>query len=828
MRDLVDQTRLEVGYAFRGLRRSPGFTVTVILTLALGIGANAMMFGIVDRLLYRPYPYMHDPSSVHRVYWRFWRRGSQVTRSDTEYPRYLDLQRWTTSFSQYAAFTNRVLAVGTGDASRERMVGAVSATFFDFFDASPVLGRFFAADEDVPGRAADVAVLGYDFWKGALGGRDVRGEVLQVGNTRATIIGVAPRGFVGVNDVIAPAVYIPITTYARNEADPRTAQTFDKRYAWRWLEVMVRRKAGIARDVATADATQAALRSWQADRALDPSLATVDVARPDAVVSALKVGAGPSPSLEAKTTLWVTGVAVMVLLVAGANVTNLLLARTLRRQREMAVRLALGVSRRRLVAQGLIETTGLALAGGAAGVVVAQFVGPIIQRLLAGADVIVIDAAADGRTLFVSLGVAVVIALSTGLAATLLSGRGDLTGILRAGTRGGVVQRSRARTGLLVAQAALSTALLVGAGLFVKSLREVESMPVGYDTKSVVVATRHLRGTLDAQATAAIRERLLEAARAVPGVELASWTMTLPFAITNSTALFVPGIDSVARLGQFTYQAATSDYFGVMGTRIIRGRGFDRQDRPGAPRVTVVSDGMARLLWPAGNAIGQCVRVFADTMPCATVVGIAEDIVQDDLAATQRLHYYLPIDQFWPNAGSTLLMRVRGEPALHLESVRRALQRVMPGSSYVTVTTMASLVDGARRSWKLGALMFVAFGALALVVSAVGLYGVIAYDVEQRMHEMGVRIALGARASDVLGLVMRRSLGVAGLGVAIGLGLAIATAHWVQPLLFRASATDPVIYLLTSTLLGLVAVGASAAPSMRATRANPNSVLRSD
>jgi ABC-type antimicrobial peptide transport system permease subunit len=237
---------------------------------------------------------------------------------------------------------------------------------------------------------------------------------------------------------------------------------------------------------------------------------------------------------------------------------------------------------------------------------------------------------------------------------------------------------------------------------------------------------------------------------------------------------------------------------------------------------------MARVLWPGKEALGQCMRVGADTMPCTTVIGIAEDAIQGSLTDDKRLHYYLPIDQFRPAEGFALLLRMRGDAASQVERVRKALQTVMPGESYVTVRPMQELVDDRRRSWRLGATMFVAFGALALLVAAVGLYGVITYNVAQRMHELGVRIALGAQARDVVRLVVGQGIRFAVAGVGVGLGLALLAARWIQPLLFRQPARDPAIFGGVGALLILVAALASALPALRATRADPNSALRSD
>ena len=823
---LLDELAQDLRYTFRALRKSPGFAAAVILTLGLGIGANAAMFGVVDRLMFRPYAYLHDPASVNRVYLRSTYRGTTTTFWNTEYTRYLDLKRWTTSFDLWSGFANRPMAVGLGDASRERPVAAVNATFFKFFDARPALGRFFVAAEDTTPVGANVAVLGYGFWQSEYGGRNVLGQVLQVGNVPATIIGVTPEGFAGVTDNDPPAVYIPITTYAGSNPTERKNPRYYTRYNWGWMEMMVRRKPGVTVEQASADLSQAYTRSWNAERAIDASLTPLEIAKPAAIAGAMKVGAGPEPSLEARTARWVTGVAAIVLLIACANVANLFLARALRRQREIAVRLALGVTRRRLLVQTLTESLLLSLLGSIAGLVVAQWGGVGIRRLLITSDHASLDVLTDWRTLGVAIAVAMVAGVLTGLAPALLSGRGDLTRALRAGVREGTHQRSRTRGALLVLQGALSVVLLVGAGLFVKSLQHVKAMRIGYDAEPVLLASRNMRGMdMDDSARTRLGRELLAAAQAIPGVEAATYVTSVPFWSTMSTDLFVPGIDSVRRLGRFTYQIATTDYFRTMGTRIVRGRGFAAEDRATAPRIGVVSESMASVLWPGKDAIGQCMRVHADTMPCTTVVGIAEDIVQNDLTTNKRYQYYVPMEQDGRD-GFALLLKMHGNVAAQQETVRKSLQKAMPGQSYVTVKPFAEIVDGQRRSWRMGATMFVAFGVLALVVAAVGLYGVIAYNVTQRMHELGVRMALGAQASDIRRLVVSKGVRFAGAGVVLGIVLALAASRWIEPLLFQQSAKDPVVYTLVASVLLAVALVASAVPARRAAQADPNSALR--
>ncbi len=815
-------------YAIRGLRKSPGFTATVVLTLGLGIGANAAMFGVIDRLMFRPYPYLKDPSRVSRVYLQWNDRERTRYDSWTEYTRFLDFKKWSSSFDLYAGVSGGDQAVGSGNASRERPVAAVSAAFFDFFDVRPVLGRFFLPAEDVTPRGAPVVVLGYAFWQAEFGGRNVIGETLQVRNIPCTIIGVAPKGFVGIPEDRPPALFLPITTYAGYEPNQRDGLTYFTTYNWGWMSVLVRRKPGVSGSAASADLSQAYLRSWNAERVLEPQMTPAELARPKAIAGAVKIAAGPGAGLESKTLLWVTGVAVIVLLIACANVTNLMFARVIRRQREFAVRLALGVSRGRLLAQSLTESLVLAGIGCIAGVAVAQWGGAALRKLFIR-DGTSLDVVTDWRTLAVAGSFALAAGVLTAIGPALLAVRGDLAGTLKAGAREGTYHRSRTRSTLLVLQGALSVILLVGAGLFVRSLDHVRAMRMGYDAEPVLIADRNLRGTpMDDSSQVLLARRVLETGQAIPGVEHAAWVSSIPFWSSSSTSIFVTGIDSVRRLGRFTYQTATPDYFRTMGTRILRGRPFSAADRAGAPRVVVVSEAMGRALWPGKDAIGQCLRVSADTMPCTTVIGIAEDAIQRDLLTERHFHYYLPINQFSPAGGFALLLRMRGDPAGQVESVRKALQAVMPGESYVTVRPMHELVDRQRRSWRVGATMFVAFGVLALLVAAVGLYGVITYNVAQRMHELGVRIALGAQSADVVRLVVGQGVRFAVAGVALGLTLAWLAARWIQPLLFQQSAQDPATYGMVAALLLAVALLASALPALRATRADPNSALRSD
>jgi predicted permease len=818
----------DLRYAVRGLRTRPGFAIAVITTLALGIGANAAMFGIVDRLLFRPPARMIDPSTAHRVYFFQTIRGEERVCCGSQYARFQDVAKHTTSFTHVAGYTRRDLAVGVGDAAREMSIGVISANFFAFFDAPPVLGRYFNANEDQTPEGTPVTVLSHAMWQTEYGSRrDVLGGTMQIGPIVYTIIGVAPPGFEGLWSDKPPVAYIPITSHASAMGITSQTGSWWTTYSWGWMSTLVRRKPGVTLEAANADLTNAFLRSYEAQRVEQPRSTPTEIARPRAIAGSILQERGPNASNVAKVATWVGGVSVFVLLIACANVANLLLARALRRRREVALRLALGVSRGRLLAQLLTESLVLAAIGGAAGVLIAHWGGAALRAGLLEAS----EAAAgfrDPRTVLFAGAAAVLVGLLTGLAPMLQATRADLTNDLKAGTREGTYTRSRARTGLLILQGALSVILLVGAGLFVKSLRNVQGTRLGYDVDPVLIVNLNMRGvTLDSAQNVALRERLLETAKTIPGVETASRQAAVPFWSTWSMGLYVEGIDTVGRLGQFNLNAVTPEHFQTLGTRIVRGRGISRDDTERAPRAMVVSEAMGKVLWPGRDPIGQCIRVSSDTLPCHYVVGIAENIKEQSLGADSGYYYYLSLPQFRPALGG-LFVRTRDNAERMRETVRARLQREMPGVSYVTVMPFTDIIGSQKRSWQLGATMFVAFGALALVLSAIGLYSVIAYNVAQRTHELGVRRALGAQARHAVRLVVTDGLRVAAIGVSLGVLVAFWAGRFVRPLLFEVSPRDPLVFAFVAGMLILVAVAASWIPALRAARVDPNVALRTE
>ncbi|HVX40326.1 MAG TPA: FtsX-like permease family protein, partial [Gemmatimonadaceae bacterium] len=536
---------------------------------------------------------------------------------------------------------------------------------------------------------------------------------------------------------------------------------------------------------------------------------------------------GPNEGKEAKVATWLLGVAAIVLLIACANVANLLLARALKRRREIAVRVALGVSRARLLAQLLTESLLFATLAAAAGLAIAQWGGAAMRRALLDQDSVASSVFVDTRMLIAVGGLALAAGLLSGLAPVFHATREDVAAALKAGAREGTVHRSRLRVGLLVAQAALSVVLLVGAGLFLRSLANAQHVRLGYDADHLLWVDMNARGmTLDSVQQGQIHQALLERAGKLPGVASAARALSVPFWMTYEYRLFVAGIDSVSKLGDFTLQAVTPGFFATTGTRLLRGRPITAEDRAGAPRVMVVDESMAKKLWPTEDPIGKCVRLNADTMPCTTVVGVSEDIRGSDIAKTD-MHYYLSIAQFQPNDGG-MFVRTVGPADERAESVRRGLQPLVPGASYVTVTPMSEIIAPEIRSWKMGATMFAIFGLLALVIAAIGLYSVIAYNVAQRTHEMGVRVALGAQARNVVGLVVGEGLAIVIPGVLLGAGLALVASRWLQPLLFQTSAKDPPVMIAVVVTLVVVAAIASWIPALRAARVDPSEALRAD
>jgi putative ABC transport system permease protein len=823
----IEEIVQDVRYAVRGLRLKPGFACGVIVTLALGIGGNVTMFGIVDRLLFRPPAYLLGAERSHHLYLARMVDGRELIGQAAQYQRFLDLsQSAASTMDVVAAYAPRRLAVGPNDDERELLIGYATASLWKLFDAQPAMGRFFTADEDRDPGGARVAVLSYSYWQAEYGGStDVLGKTIVSWPNHYTIIGVAPKGFGGV-EVETPAAFIPMAVGALDDLGPdwlveRAA------YAWTWIEIYGRRKLGVTQERAEHDLTALYRDSWQKQRAQMPATAPLEIANPRIVLGSMLAQRGPSPSAESRVATWLLGVTAIVMLVACANVGNLLLARALSRSREIAVRLALGVGRARLIRYVLIESFVLAILGAGVGLVVAQWGGKFFGALLFPSAEFQ-GVLTDPRVLSFAAFSALVCAIAAGLPPVFQANRSDVVTILKQGGRGNGRAGSRLRGTLMLAQASLSVVLLVGAGLFLRSMDQLSHVRLGYDADRLLAVQLRMRSAaLDSAGQVALRRALIARAHLNPLIEGVSLVYSIPFAGTRSGRIFVDGIDSVARVGDILEQAGSPGYFETTGTRILRGRGIGADDRAGSPLVAVVSDGLARALWPGQDPIGRCIRRRSRTAPCRIIVGVAEGIKHDGLGDDQGLTYYLPAVQTGEFEGQ-LLVRVTGLATLHTEAVRRDLQREMPPASYVVVRPMSRILSNVMRSWRLGATMFTAFGVLALLLAAIGLYSVVAFAVAQRTHEVGVRMALGARAGDVVRLVVRDGLRVVLIGMAIGIGVATSGAFLLAPLLFRVSPRDPLVLASAAAVLVLAGIAASAIPAFRASRLDPARALRAE
>jgi predicted permease len=830
-----DAVRQDLRYTLRGLRRQPGFAAGVVLTMALGIGANATMFGIVDRLLLRAPAHVVDAARVRRVYYHLpmaaGRGDRPLVTSVVRYRQFAALRDSTRAFSRLAAWSPDEMVFGSAAAARRIPVVATSAELFPVLGVRPHIGRFFTADEDRPPLGAALAVLGYEFWRQEFGGDSaVLGRTVRIGSRDWEVVGVAPPAFTGV-DLSRVDVWLPVSVvghdyFASDYGPDGWARTPDVG----WLELVGRLAPGVDDVRADAELTLAFTRYLEGTgRTSDSSSAR---AHPRSMVGPVQRQRGPERAPDARVATWLAGVSGLVLLIACANVANLLLARAMRRRREIAVRVALGIRRQRLVAQLLGESVLLALLGGAAGVLIAHWGGNVVRAVLLP-DVAWSDTLADPRVLTFAAGAALLASVLAGLAPAVQASRPDLTVALKSGARGSSAQHARTRSALLVAQAALSTVLLVGAGLFLRSLRNVTSADLGFDAGRVLTVEAGLTGAgyTDDEAVA-IYERIHERVRELPGVASASLSITTPFRSRVDITIRVPGLDSVRALpsGYPQLNAVTPDYFRTMGTRVVRGRGVTDGDRIGAPRVIVVNETMARLLWPGQDPLGKCVRVGdADSIPCSQVVGVAEEARWDDVHPEPTMQYYVPLAQRqWDGKLRALFVRPSGDVGAVARAVRREVLAAAPKLPFARVRPLLDYVEPQVRPWRLGASMFTAFGVLALTLAAMGLYSVLAYAVVQRTQEVGIRLALGARPGHVLRLIVGDGLRVAAVGVAIGLTVSLAAGRWVEGLLYGVSAHDPTVMAVVAAMLLLVGVAASLVPAWRAARVDPNVALRAE
>jgi putative ABC transport system permease protein len=807
----------DVAYAVRQLRRAPGFTITVLLAFALGIGANATMFGIVDELLLRPPAHVRAPNEIVTLV--AGTADHEFGQRTANYPVFAAIRAHSAGFSQVAAVAAISVPFGRGERATNLDGMLVSASYFALLGVSAERGRFFREDEDVAPIGAPVAVISHPFWQRQFAGTtNALGAKLQLGDRQFTVIGIAPPGFTGLG-YAAPDVWLPISS---GGAMQFLGKQWSTQSIATWLRIYARMKPGVPLAEAANDAMRVARAA--APQAFFTQTGWSFNARP------IMAARGEDEGASTTVATLLGAMSLMVLLIACANVANLLLARGIRRRREMAVRLALGVTRRRLIEQLLTESVLLSVLGGTAAIFVAHWGGALARRLLLG-GLPLAASVLDARVLAFTAVVSLIVGFFTGLIPALQASRTEVyTTITASGNRGGA-RRSRAQSALLAVQAALSLVLLVGAGLFGRSLLAIDALHMGVDADQVFVGSMNLRSVgRPASEADAVFARALEQVAGIPGIASAAVSTTIPFGPSYGTEVGVMQADSVRHYDAM-YNIVTPNYFRTLGASLLMGRDFSEGDREGTPRVVIVSEMLATRGWPHENPVGRCLRVDADSLPCATVIGVAENVRRQSIFEDSTNTIYLPLAQgrSWLSQ-RFIVARAARDPAGIAETVRHAMQMAAPELPFADVRLIRNepTVRHETLPFRLGAAMLGVFGALALLLAAVGVYGVISYDVGQRTREIGVRMALGARAADVASLVMRGGLSVVVIGGVIGAGVALAGGRVLEPLLYDTSPRDPLVLGAVALVLLVVATLACLLPARRAMRVDINAAIREE
>jgi predicted permease len=816
--ELWDAMLFGMRQAYRGVRRSPGLAVTVVLTLGLGIGVNGAMFAVVDRLLLRPPDHVAEPDKVRRVLREGEWFGTHDIITATTYPDVEDLRAVPEFASAGAVAPTQLLTLGVGEDVRRVRATRATHDFFTTLGVRSHLGRFFNVEQDQVG-ASGTMVLSHEFWRASFGGDpDVIGRTLDLAGHRMTVIGVAPRGFTGV-DLEPVDVWIPAVMAQSAQTGSDDFLT-DRRY-W-WLRSVVRIRDDESLMVAEAKATARHVNS-RAD-----AVARGRFDENARIFTAPLIRAqGPEASNESKVARWLVGVSLIVLLIACANVASLLLAHGVGRRREVAVRLSLGVSRGRLVREMVLETLMLAAVGGGVALLLAHWGGGIIRAALIP-EVLWTPSSLSGRVVAFSALLSLAAGLVAGVGPAVQSTRADLTRDLTEGGRGSTRGRSRVRGALTVAQATLSAVLLVGAGLFIRSVVEVRTLDLGLDVDRLVMAQLEFEGgDPNELERAQLYQAATEVLESIPGVVAVAGTDVL-YQWVSVMSITVPGLDSLPIPpggGPLDY-GVSPGYMRTMGLELLQGRPILETDVEGSPRVAVVNEMMARTLWPGQNPIGKCFH-YGGAEECTTVVGVVENASRGALEGDRHLAYHRPLAQTG-DAANGLYIRTDGDPREVALRVAPALRSFSPRVRFAEVQPLREILDPQTRSWTIGAALFTAFGVLALIVAAIGLYSVLAFEVAQRTKEIGIRAALGAQKARVLRGVVATGARLAVLGVLIGIVGSRVAAPFARELLFHVDGADPTVLGAVALLLIVVAVIASIVPGLRATRVDPMEALRSE
>lgn len=825
IRDVLQDVRR----VLRGFRAEPVLGAGIVLTLAAGIGANTAMFDILDRLLFRPPAHVVDAARVERFYFGGASPFSGPYHTPVaNYPAYAAITR-TPAFDGVAAYALFGTSVGAGASAWSAKAALVSSGYFALLGTRPVLGRAFVPEEEHAGYGDPGVMLSSEIWRTRFGGDSaIIGKRIDIDGWRYPVVGIAPPEFSGVEQRRVD-LWLPLSA-AEHGFYVSDWSTNDGSF---WLNVIGRIRRGIAPAGAEAQAS-VAYRGFLASTPRADSTAHVRLVP---VTGARTID---GPTAEARVSAWLAGIAAIVFIIACANVATLLLLRAMRHRREIAIRRALGMSDRRLAVHLLLESLVLAVIGGAAALVSMRWVsGPLRAVLLP--DVAWTSGALSVQVAAITIAGVLVAALLTGCVPLVGMVRGDLTDELKSGGHGTAWHRGRAHTVLLVGQGALSVVLLVGAGLFMRSLHRAQSLDFGYDLAHVLKVQihfpKHGSFALPPEAERLYAQALARAQR-IPGVTRVALGESDPGGWSYGMSVGVPGRDSLPRAegGGPYVTAVTPDYFATIGTPVLRGRGITSADGPGTERVAVISKSMADLYWPRSDPLGTCIHLGSEK-GCTRVVGIAGDIRQYGVMDSPRLWVYTPWSQSAQDAsaargferrGYTLFVRTSGDAEHWEQRVRSAIQGLEPALPYVSAQTLESVIDPQLRPWRLGATMLIAFGLLATALATIGLYSVVAYTVAQRRREMGIRTALGAQRRDLVQLVVADGTRIAIVGAVLGVALGAAFGHYVGGMLFRTPGFDPLVLGGAGAALVIVAVLASAVPAWRAGHVDAAAVLKTD
>jgi putative ABC transport system permease protein len=803
--------RQDLRYGLRTLAKNPAFTSIAIVALALGIGANSAIFSVVDAVLLRPLPFKKPEQLV-----MLWENATHLgfPKNTPSPANFLDWQKQAGAFTGMAAMVERSFNL-TGVGEPERLDGRrVSANLFDLLGVRAVLGRTFVPDDDRPG--SHVVLLSYSLWQRRFGSDpSVIGRALALNGESYTVIGIMPRfvqlpGFANRNDQL----WVPIA-FPPEEAAQRGNH---------FLEVIARMKPGITLKQAQAEMETIAARLAQQYPDYNTRLGAVVVPLHEEVVGDIK------PAL-----LVLLGAVGFVLLIACANVANLLLARAAVRQKEIALRLALGASRSRLMRQFLTESVLLAVFGAGLGLLLAlggiRILKTFIPATISQVQTINIDA----RVLIFTALVAILTGIGFGLAPALQASHLNLNDTLKEGGRdaGGGRKGNRLRDLLVIGEVAVSFVLLIGAGLLINSFFHLRNLEPGFRADHLLTMKVDLSEVKypDRERRAAFFDEVIRRVRALPGVQSAAVAGNLPLTYNgDSMNISVEGVPDPPpdQRPDVIFRAIGPGYFGTMGISIIRGRDFTDQDKADSKNVVVISEKTAQHFWHGQDPIGRRLKPGSSTSntPWREVIGIVRDVRQNDFIAAPKMQMYFTYRQLKDLAPNALVIRTSIEPLSLAASARDAIWSVDKDQTVADIDTMEHIVAEAVARQRFSMLLLGLFATLALLLASVGIYGVMTYSVAQRTHEIGIRIALGARRADVLQMTIKQGLRLVGAGMILGLAAAFILTRVLESLLFGISATDPVTFFGISLVLLAVAILASYLPALRATKVDPIIALR--